>query len=284
MINMSLNSANLDAFYICAQLKHFTHAAERLYISQSALSQRIKNLEAQLKTTLFIRERSGLKLTEHGEELLRYCQVKDQLESQLIGKIKDISTSSLVGTIKIGGFSSIMRSVILPSLEPLLRENPRITLKIFTRELYELRSMFKSGEIDYMVLDQNLKSDNVISKKIGEEINVLAQKKNYKGPNIYLDHDEKDKTTIKYLNKHSTKSIERQYLDDIYGIIDGLRLGIGKAIVPKHLIHNDNNIEILVSKYSYNVDVFLHHYSQSYYSELQQAVVKTIQTNTKKYL
>lgn len=281
---MSLNSSNLDAFFMCAQLRHFTNAAERLHISQSALSQRIKNLEDDLETTLFIRERSGLKLTEHGEELLRYCQTKDQIESQLVGRIKHSDISTLSGTVRIGGFSSVMRSVILPALEPLLSKHPRVRLRMVTKEIYELRAMLKSGEIDYMILDEDLSQENLIAKKLGEETNVLAQKKGYKGKDIYLDHDENDKTTMKYLKKRSTKNIERQYLDDVYGIIDGLRLGIGRAIVPRHLIQDDKEIEILDKNHSLQVGVFLHHYSQPFYSELQKAIVNALEDSCKDYL
>lgn len=284
MIAMSLNSSNLDAFFVCAQVGHFTKAAERLHISQSALSQRIKNLEDDLQTTLIIRERSGLKLTDHGEVLLRYCQTKDQIENQLIGQIKSGDATSLQGTIRIGGFSSIMRSVVLPALEPLLSDNPGIQLRAVTKELYELRSMLKSGEIDYMILDENLSQENLVVSKLGSEKNVLAQKRGYKGREVYLDHDENDKTTMRFLKKRSMRGVERHYMDDVYGIIDGLKMGIGIAVVPLHLIRNEEGIEILAKNRSLSVDLFLHHYSQPFYSKLHQAVVKNLITNCSSYL
>lgn len=48
-----------------------------LNITQSALPQRILNLESDLGSTLFIRESSGILLTELGQRMLRYCQMKD---------------------------------------------------------------------------------------------------------------------------------------------------------------------------------------------------------------
>jgi DNA-binding transcriptional LysR family regulator len=178
---MSLNSSFLDAFLACAQVQNFTRAAERLFITQSTLSQRIKNLEDELNVTLIIRDRSGLRLTEYGEALLRYCQTKEQLEDQLIGRIKNKNSSTrLSGTIRIGGFSSVMRSVILPALSKLLHIHPELRIKSLSKEVYELRSLLKSGAIDFMILDEKLESENLITQVLGYEENVMMIKKRRK--------------------------------------------------------------------------------------------------------
>src|SRR6476661_642944 len=116
---VSLSSINLDAFLACAQTGNFTRASEKLHITQSALSQRVQNLEAELETSLFIRDRAGIRLTEQGTELLRYCQSRTAIENEVVDRIKGASSTELSGVIRIGGFSSIMRSIILPALAPL---------------------------------------------------------------------------------------------------------------------------------------------------------------------
>jgi DNA-binding transcriptional LysR family regulator len=55
--------------------RHFGHAAENLYITQAAVSARIKQLEAYFDTTLFIRDRNAIKLTSAGERLVGYAEV-----------------------------------------------------------------------------------------------------------------------------------------------------------------------------------------------------------------
>ena len=114
---MSLQSNQLDAFMAVAELLNFTKAADKLHITQSALSQRILNLESELQTTLFIRDRSGLKLTEQSFDLIRYCQSRMTLEDEFINSLKSKNSKDLAGVLKIGGFSSVMRSVIQPSLK-----------------------------------------------------------------------------------------------------------------------------------------------------------------------
>jgi DNA-binding transcriptional LysR family regulator len=275
-----MNSDFLDAFYTCIQTGNFTKAAKRLSITQSALSQRIKNLEEDLATTLLIRDRAGLKLTESGEVLLRYCKKKLQAESELMTELKPgrdaKKQSPLSGLIRIGGYSSVNRSKILPALSPLLKAYSELSIRMVTREVHELRPLLQSGEIDFMILDHEFKKDGVVSVKIGTEKNVLVQKRGYAGADIFLDHDEDDTTTLNYLKKKSSAGIERRYLDDIDGVIDGVILGLGRAVVPLHLIETIKNIEIVDEERFVKNEIYLHYYEQSFYSRLHEAVVSAI--------
>lgn len=278
---MALDSDNLEAFYACAQTRHFTKAAERLFITQSALSQRIKNLEETLGTTLLIRDRAGIRLTAEGEDLLRYYQIKDHLETEVLERIQSRHMS---GVIRIGAHSSVCRSVILPSLSPLLNKNSSLQLRLLNRELYELKPLLKSGEIDYVILDETLDDENLTSHKLGEERNVMIQKRNYSGPEIYLDHDEADTTTIKYLRKKSGQHLKRHFLDDIYGIIDGVRAGLGRAVVPLHLVKDLKDCEVLSPKHIVLSPVVLHYWRQPYYSLLHNEIVAALTVNCGKFM
>ena len=73
---MSLLSPRLIAFLAVAQCKTVHRAADKIHITQTAVTQRIRALEHSLKTTLFIRTRKGMNLTPEGEVLLRYCRCR----------------------------------------------------------------------------------------------------------------------------------------------------------------------------------------------------------------
>ena len=74
---MNINFELYKTFYVVAKNKNITKASQELLISQPAVSKAIKNLENQLDCTLFIRNRSGVYLTEAGLEL--YKEVENAL-------------------------------------------------------------------------------------------------------------------------------------------------------------------------------------------------------------
>ena len=91
---MALDTFRLEAFFAVAKLRNFSKAAKRIAITQSALSQRIAKLESELEAALFIRSPSGIKLTPAGEDLLRYCQMKQGLEDELLSRFKSDRNSA----------------------------------------------------------------------------------------------------------------------------------------------------------------------------------------------
>ncbi len=275
---MNLTSSHLEAFFAVSQTLNFTKAAEKLHITQSALSQRILNFEKDLELTLFIRDRSGLRLTEAATKLVRYCQQKNNLESEVLASLKPDDLNGISGVVRIGGFSSIMTSIVVPAISKLIATNKNVTIQIMTKEMFELLELLKRGEIDYVIADDRIDRDELERIALGKEKNVLVQHKRYNGEAIYLDHDENDDVTIKYLKqaKMKTKEIKRQYLDDVHGLIAGVQNKLGQAVLPIHLIENRSDFEILNENQVFEIPVYLYYYSQPYYSKLHLKVVAVL--------
>lgn len=270
---MRLSSIQLQAFREVCRTRHFGKAAKNLGLTQSALSQRVLKLEDELESTLLIRERSDIRLTESGQKLQSYCQMMGQLEEDFFNEIED-EQQGLTGSVRIAGFSSCMRSFILPKLAPLLRENPGLDFHFLTRELEDLPKLLQTGEVDFVILDHYLENKNIESQLIGEEENVLIESSSHQTPEIYLDHDERDETTFNFLkaNRLSSKNIQRRYLDDIYGLIDGVEAGLGKAVVAKHLVEGRKGIKTIRTKRTLRAPYILHYSNQAYYSQVHSAI------------
>ncbi len=282
---MALSSLQLEAFYVLAQSGQFTVAGKRLGITQSALSQRISNLEKELGTTLFIRGRTGPKLTETGLELLRYCQAKEGLEAEVVSRVRAGQKGDVVGILRIAGFSTVMDSVVLPALAPLLKKHPKVQLVSLTAELVDLPELLRNGKVDFIIYDQGPKQHGIQGLLMGEEKNVLVALKNASVPNIYLDHDENDQTTYRYCKLAGIKGkIHRHFLDDASGILAAVNLGLGKAVLPLHQVKNSTKLTIIHPDTTLDSPVYLHYYEQLYYSNLHKLTVEALQEGLPKFL
>lgn len=134
-----------------------------------------------------------------------------------------------------------------------------------------------------MIHYNELVRDEIETANLGSEKNVLVEKINYDGPNVFLDHDENDQTTAKYLKLiTSEESHDRRYLDDVNGLIDGVKNGIGRALVPEHLIKGEK--DIVDRKNPLFFQVILHFFKQPYYSGLHEQVVAHLKIGCRKYL
>ena len=103
-------------FYYVAKTRSFTVAAKELSVSQSAVSQSVKQLETALNTTLFRRIAKGVALTKEGELLFSYvAKGYEQIEAGE-KKLKQMLNLEM-GEIHIGASDMTLQFYLLPFLE-----------------------------------------------------------------------------------------------------------------------------------------------------------------------
>jgi DNA-binding transcriptional LysR family regulator len=68
----------------------------------------------------------------------------------------------------------------------------------------------------------------------------------------------------------------RNYLDETYAIIDGVALGLGRALVSRHLIARDGRIRVVTGYRSMFVPVLLHYHRQPFYTALQRTAIQEL--------
>src|SRR4249920_1184205 len=113
--NTSMDWDKLKVFHAAAEAGSFTHAGERLGLSQSAISRQVSTLEQELSVSLFHRHARGLVLTEHGEMLYHTAQeILLKLESAR-AKLTD-SRERPNGSIKVTTTVGIGAHWLIPRL------------------------------------------------------------------------------------------------------------------------------------------------------------------------
>ncbi len=268
MKRVDLHSRNFSAFLAVARHQHFGKAADALCITSSALSQRIATLEEQLQTRLFHRNNNAVTLTEIGQRLLRYGQTTETLQSELLQEL--LGAHQVSGTITVASFSSVARSVLLPALRALQFANPGLIVHIRVAHMYELTEILARGQADFIVSQDPLTRSGYESLLLGEEHNVLVEAVSEpRQDEVYLDHNQADDFTERFLLRHDARAVQlirRRFCDDIYGILDAASLGLGRGVVPVHMLSPEMGLR-LVPGYErcWATPVLLHYPSREYY-------------------
>ena len=137
----------LKYFVKVAELLSFSKAAKELYITQSTLSQQIKQLEDELDMALFFRNNHKVTLTEAGETFLEGAKKTLAEADDNKAKIMDLALGHR-GVLNIGvtySFGSNLTETVLA----FKKEFPDVQLNICYRNVMELMELVSDGELDF---------------------------------------------------------------------------------------------------------------------------------------
>ena len=130
-----------------AETGNISLAAKNLYISQSAVSQSIKQLETALQARLFARSPRGVSLTWEGQMLYQY--VRSALGLLATGEDKlSQAQQLLLGTLTIGASDTVTSQFLLPYLDRFHRQYPAIHIQIISGRSHKVLGLLQSGKVD----------------------------------------------------------------------------------------------------------------------------------------
>lgn len=144
---MSVKLELYKVFKEVAEAGNITAAAQALFISQSAVSQSVKQLESELHTRLFARNSRGVTLTGEGKMLYEY--VRSAMGLLETGEAKLAQTRELqMGQLTIGASDTVTSQYLLPYLKQFHRQYPAIHIQIVSGRSYKVLGMLQSGKVD----------------------------------------------------------------------------------------------------------------------------------------
>ena len=144
---MSVKLELYRVFKEVAEAGNITDAAQTLFISQSAVSQSIKQLEAELQTRLFARNSRGVTLTADGRMLYEY--VRSAMGLLETGEEKLSQSRDLqMGHLTIGASDTVTSQVLLPYLDRFHRQYPAIHIQIISGRSHKVLGLLQSGKVD----------------------------------------------------------------------------------------------------------------------------------------
>ena len=129
----------------------FKKAADKLYISQPAVSLQIQNLEKQLSLPLFYRDKRKARLTETGHLLIKYCERILTLCEETCRALNELQTVQS-GTLKIGA-SQTTGTYLMPRLIGIFRHKyPQIDVKLQVHSTRKISWKVASGLLDLAIV------------------------------------------------------------------------------------------------------------------------------------
>jgi LysR family transcriptional activator of nhaA len=153
---MDLNYHHLRYFQIVAHEGHLTRAAERLNLSQSALSSQIRKLEERLGQALFERRGRALHLTEAGRIALDHADTIFATGDELVATLRQ--TGAPGQALRIGALATLSRNFQLAFLRPLLGR-PDVEVILRSGSAAELFSALGALHLDLVLTNQPPQSD-----------------------------------------------------------------------------------------------------------------------------
>ncbi|GGE33085.1 putative HTH-type transcriptional regulator YraN [Pullulanibacillus camelliae] len=131
--------------------RNITKTAERLFISQPALSYRIHQLESYFKSQLFIRNRMGLHLTPQGEVVVQYAQKMLKQLEETKEKLQKMEVK-VKGTLKLGVSSIIARYRLPKMLRRFLSQYPEVDINVITGFSSEIEQILTDGDTHIAIM------------------------------------------------------------------------------------------------------------------------------------
>lgn len=154
----------LKTFPEVSRTRHFGRAAEALYLTQSAVSFRIRQLENQLGVNLFTRHRNNIRLTTAGEKLLPYAET---LMNTWQAARKEVAHSSRHNEFSIGASASLWECMLNGWLGTLYSAPYNLQFEARIAQRQSLVKQLHERQLDLLITTESPKMDELSSQLLG---------------------------------------------------------------------------------------------------------------------
>jgi LysR family hydrogen peroxide-inducible transcriptional activator len=158
-----------------AETRHFGHAAEACAVSQPALSMQIKELEDELQVSLVERRKSGIELTEQGEEIAKRARAILASVRDLVDYAKQ-QEGVLAGVLKLGAIPSIAPYLLPAALPELQQRFPALNLQLRETVTENLVRELVTGDLDVILIALPVDDPEVETLHLFDDRFILATK------------------------------------------------------------------------------------------------------------
>ena len=170
-----MNINQLKYFVAVAEHRSFTKAANQYYLSQTAITQQVRALEAALEVQLFDRNSRPISLTPAGTVFLTEAKAILERMNTAISRAQDASTG-LVGSLRIGYTKGYERSDLSEKLRSFHREYPNVLLTCFRHDTDMLAAGLLNHEYDIIFTwdSTNIRQNEELETRLIERARLVV--------------------------------------------------------------------------------------------------------------
>src|SRR5918996_5901274 len=171
---MLMDTRQLAAFCAVVERRSFSQAAERLGVSQPAVSLQIRSLEQRLGRQLLDRSGRRVEPTEAGQRLYRNAQRLLALEEQLLEDVSETAEGELRGRLELGASSGPGETVLPLLLCDFQREHPEVTIALSVSDTHTVVELVARRELELGVVGAARRHRSVVFEPFFRDEVVLA--------------------------------------------------------------------------------------------------------------
>ncbi len=254
---MPINFRQLEVFRAVAQTKSFTRASHTLFISQSTVSQHIRELENSLNVQLFSRNRRKVALTAAGESLLEYgCNIFQMLEEaeSAVQTVRDPYS----GKLSFGCASTTLLYQLPEILMEYATKYPNVELNIVGGTIQDISASMLSGALDLALVVLPLSSPGLEKITLFEESFVGVLPANHtlaRKPHLRISDLAKERFILHRQGQNTRKLVDRylfkQHLTPTVAIelaeTEAIKAmvarGLGVSVLPQSAFRNSGAMQ-----------------------------------------
>ena len=165
---MTLNLNHLVVFHAVAEAGSVTAGAERLMVSQPAVSKQLKDMQRVLRTALLERRGRGVRLTAAGEILAGYAKRIFALRDEAEAALADLDALR-GGTLSVGT-GPVIGTYLLPEVLVYFRQRfPGVRVRVETAGAEALRARLEEDALDLVLADEAVASEGIERRKFADD-------------------------------------------------------------------------------------------------------------------
>ncbi|WP_431097562.1 LysR family transcriptional regulator [Polaromonas aquatica] len=239
-----MNLRFVEAFYWVASLKSISRAAEKLFLTQSAMSSRIATLEEELGILLLDRAGKQFKLTAAGARFLVYAQKLLELQREV--KHEMGSGEPMAVSMRIGAIESVLHSWLIPWLEKLRAEHPGLELELTVETTPILVDQIQRGTLDLVFAVLPASAEGVRNQALPTMDMVfvghpeLHKKRNYRLSELaemelltFQKGSQPHVTLLDLFRQHRLEPKKVHAISSISAMVQLVQGGFGVAMLPR---------------------------------------------------